>query len=106
LGPERKRHFLGTLVRLGTEIDFTREVCESVMGVFEPTPAKRRILNPPATVEMDTSNVDADQIEWFSRNIRDRDSITLSVHPHNDRGTGIAAAERALLAGADRVAAE
>src|SRR5581483_11616363 len=68
-----------------------------------PTPEKRLILNLPSTVEMATPNVYADQIEWFSRNIRDREAVILSVHPHNDRGTGVAAAELALMAGAERV---
>src|ERR1700758_222777 len=87
----------------GTELDYAVEVCEAVMDVWRPTPDKKVILNLPATVEMATPNIYADQIEWFSRNIRDRDSITLSVHPHNDRGTGVAAAELALMAGAERV---
>src|SRR5581483_5259108 len=68
-----------------------------------PTPEKRLILNLPSTVEMATPNVYADQIEWFSRHVRDRESVILSVHPHNDRGTGVAAAELALMAGAERV---
>ncbi len=87
----------------GTELDYAKEICEAVMDVFQPTPDKPIILNLPATVEMSTPNVYADQIEWFSRNIRDRDSIILSVHPHNDRGTGIAATELAMLAGAERI---
>ena len=87
----------------GTELDFAVEICEAVMGVWQPTPARKMILNLPSTVEMATPNIFADQIEWFGRNIRDRDSIVLSVHPHNDRGTGVAAAELALMAGADRV---
>ena len=87
----------------GTELDYAKEICEAVMDVYQPTPEKPLILNLPSTVEMATPNIYADQIEWFSRNIRDRDSITLSIHPHNDRGTGVAAAELALMAGADRV---
>ncbi len=87
----------------GTEMDFAKEICEAVMDVLEPTPEKPIILNLPATVEMATPNIYADQIEWFSRNIRDRESVVLSVHPHNDRGTGVAAAELAIMAGADRV---
>ncbi|HSY86419.1 MAG TPA: 2-isopropylmalate synthase [Verrucomicrobiae bacterium] len=87
----------------GTELDYAKEICEAVMDVYQPTPEKPLILNLPSTVEMATPNIYADQIEWFSRNIRDRDSITLSVHPHNDRGTGVAAAELALMAGAERV---
>lgn len=87
----------------GTEMDFAIEICEAVMDVFKPTPKKRLILNLPATVEMSTPNVYADRVEWFLRNIKDRDSIILSLHPHNDRGTGVAAAELGILAGADRV---
>jgi 2-isopropylmalate synthase len=87
----------------GTELDFAVEVCEAVMDVWQPTPQRRVILNLPATVEMATPNIYADQIEYFSRTIRDRDSIILSVHPHNDRGTGVAAAELAVMAGAERV---
>lgn len=87
----------------GTELDFAVEICEAVMDVFEPTPAKKMIVNLPATVEMATPNVYADQIEWFGRNVRDRGSIVLSLHPHNDRGTGVAAAELAFMAGAERI---
>jgi 2-isopropylmalate synthase len=87
----------------GTELDYAKEICEAVMDVYRPTPEKRLILNLPSTVEMATPNIYADQIEWLSRNIRDRESIILSVHPHNDRGTGVAAAELALMAGAERV---
>jgi len=87
----------------GTEMDFAVDVCEAVMDVWQPTPENRIILNLPATVEMSTPNVFADRIEWFSRTIRNRESIVLSVHPHNDRGTAVAAAELAVMAGADRV---
>src|SRR5271163_1853040 len=87
----------------GTELDFAVEICEAVMDVWRPTPDKKTILNLPATVEMASPNIYADQIEWFGRNIRDRDSITLSVHPHNDRGTAVAATELAVMAGAERV---
>src|SRR5690349_12862484 len=87
----------------GTELDFAVEICEAVMDVWRPTPDKKTILNLPATVEMATPNIYADQIELFGRNIRDRESITLSVHPHNDRGTAVAATELAVLAGAERV---
>jgi 2-isopropylmalate synthase len=87
----------------GTELDFAVEICEAVMAVWEPTPERRVILNLPATVEMATPNVYADQIESFARHLRGRDAAVLSVHPHNDRGTAVAAAELALLAGADRV---
>jgi 2-isopropylmalate synthase len=87
----------------GTELDFAVEICEAVIDVFEPTPQRRLVLNLPATVEMSMPNVYADQIEWFGRQIRGRDRVILSVHPHNDRGTAVAAAELALLAGAERV---
>jgi 2-isopropylmalate synthase len=87
----------------GTELDFAVEICEAVMDVWQPTPVRKVILNLPATVEMATPNIYADQIEWFGRTIRDRDCITLSLHPHNDRGTAVAAAELAIMAGADRV---
>jgi 2-isopropylmalate synthase len=86
-----------------TELDYAVEVCDAVAKVWEPTPARKAILNLPATVEMATPNVYADQIEWFCRQVANRDSLIISVHPHNDRGTGVAAAELALLAGADRV---
>jgi 2-isopropylmalate synthase len=87
----------------GTELDFAVEICEAVMGVWQPTPTRKMILNLPATVEMATPNVYADQIEWFGRHLRGRESVVLSVHPHNDRGTAVAAAELAVMAGADRV---
>jgi len=87
----------------GTELDYAVEVCEAVMDVWRPTPEKKVILNLPATVEMATPNIYADQIEWFGRRIRNRDSIVLSLHPHNDRGTAVAAAELGVMAGADRV---
>jgi 2-isopropylmalate synthase len=85
------------------ELDFSVEVCEAVMEIVRPTPEKPLILNLPATVEAATPNVYADQIEWFCRNIRNRDSVVISLHTHNDRGTGVAATELGLLAGADRV---
>src|SRR5208337_1132492 len=87
----------------GTELDFALEVCEAVKDVIRPTPEKRLILNLPATVEMATPNTYADQFEWFGGQISDRSSVILSVHPHNDRGTAVAAAELALMAGADRI---
>ena len=87
----------------GTELDYAVEVCDAVNAVWEPTVDNKTILNLPATVEMATPNVYADQIEWFSREVRDRDANILSLHPHNDRGTAIAAAELAVMAGADRV---
>ncbi len=86
-----------------TELDFAVEVCEAVMDVWEPQRERPVILNLPSTVEMATPNVYADQIEWFARQVRDRDALVLSLHPHNDRGTAVAAAEMALMAGADRV---
>ena len=87
----------------GTEMDYAVEVCEAVLDVWQPTPARPAIINLPATVEMSTPNIYADQIEWVGRNITGRNSIVLSVHPHNDRGTAVAATELALMAGADRV---
>ena len=87
----------------GTELDFAVSVCEAVCDVWEPTPEKKAIINLPATVEMATPNVYADQIEWFIRNFRYRERCVISLHPHNDRGTGVAAAELAVMAGADRV---
>ncbi|OED41688.1 2-isopropylmalate synthase [Chromatiales bacterium (ex Bugula neritina AB1)] len=87
----------------GTELDYSLEVCEAVMDVWQPTPENKTILNLPATVEMSTPNIYADQIEWFSGNVSRRDSIELSLHPHNDRGCAIAATELGLMAGADRV---
>ncbi|WP_394560835.1 2-isopropylmalate synthase [Aquipseudomonas alcaligenes] len=86
-----------------TEIDFAVEVCNAVIGVFEPTPAQKLILNLPATIECATPNNYADQIEWFGRHVARRDSVLISVHTHNDRGTGVAASELAVMAGADRV---
>ena len=86
-----------------TELDFAREICEAVMDVWGPTPERKMIFNLPATVEAALPNVYADQIEWFARNVKRRDHYILSLHPHNDRGTGVAAAELGVLAGADRV---
>ncbi len=85
------------------ELDFSVEVCAAVMDVLCPTPDKPLILNLPATVEAATPNIYADQIEWFCRNVPNRDSVVISLHTHNDRGTGVAAAELGLMAGADRV---
>ena len=87
----------------GTELPFAKRICEAVMDIWGARPDRKVILNLPATVEMSTPNVYADQIEWFSRNIANRESVVLSVHPHNDRGTAVAAAELAVMAGADRV---
>jgi 2-isopropylmalate synthase len=86
-----------------TEPDYALEVCEAVMDVFEPTPERKLILNLPATVELSTPNLHADVIEWFGRNVSRRDSVIISLHPHNDRGTAVAATELALMAGAERV---
>jgi 2-isopropylmalate synthase len=87
----------------GTELDYALEVCNAVIAVIDPTPERPLILNLPATVEMYTPNLYADAIEWFLRHVDRRDSVLLSLHPHNDRGTGVAAAELGVLAGADRV---
>ncbi len=87
----------------GTELEFARRICDAVVEVFEPTPERKVIVNLPATVEMATPNVYADSIEWMSRNLAQRENVVLSLHPHNDRGTGVAAAELGYLAGADRI---
>src|SRR5690606_31158767 len=87
----------------GTELDFAVEVCNAVSAIWAPTPERTMIFNLPATGGMSTPNVYAHQIEWMHRNLARRDSIILSVHPHNDRGTDVAAAELAVMAGADRV---
>ncbi|MFH8463525.1 2-isopropylmalate synthase [Streptomyces sp. NPDC017991] len=86
-----------------TELDFALEVCEAVMDVWQPGPDREIILNLPATVERSTPSTHADRFEWMSRNLSRREHVCLSVHPHNDRGTAVAAAELALMAGADRV---
>jgi len=87
----------------GTELDFAVEICEAVAEAWGPTPDQPMIINLPATVEMSSPNVHADQIEWFCRTIKGRERFIISLHPHNDRGTGVAAAELGMLAGADRV---
>ncbi len=87
----------------GTELPFAKRICEEVMGVFGSSADNPIILNLPATVEMSTPNLYADMIEWFHRNINNREAVILSLHPHNDRGTGVAAAELGVMAGADRV---
>ncbi len=87
----------------GTELEFAVRVCNAVMEVFVPTPERPVIINLPATVEMATPNVYADSIEWMSRHLDHRENVVLSLHPHNDRGTGVAAAELGYLAGADRI---
>ena len=87
----------------GTELEFALDVCNQVLEVFEPTPERKVIINLPATVEMATPNVYADSIEWMSRNLNHRENVILSLHPHNDRGTAVAAAELGYLAGGDRI---
>ena len=101
----------GTNVRLqyspesftGTELDYALEVCEAVLEIWQASPENKVIINLPSTVEMATPNIYADQIEWMHRHFSNRDAIILSVHPHNDRGTGVAATELAVMAGAERV---
>lgn len=87
----------------GTEVEFAKEVCDAVGDVWQPKPERKMIVNLPATVEMSTPNTYADQVEWMHRHLKYRDAIVLSVHPHNDRGCAVAAAELAVMAGADRV---
>jgi 2-isopropylmalate synthase len=87
----------------GTELEYAVEVCNAVIDVIQPTPDHKMVINLPATVEMITPNIYADSIEWMNRNLAKRDSILLSLHPHNDRGTAVAAAELGYLAGADRI---
>ncbi|MBB5717253.1 2-isopropylmalate synthase [Stakelama sediminis] len=102
--PDTEWHFEYSPETFSTaELDFSVEVCASVMDILRPTPDRPLILNLPATVEAATPNIYADQIEWFCRNVPDRDSVVISLHTHNDRGTGVAASELGLLAGADRV---
>ncbi len=86
-----------------TELPYALEICEAVMDVWQPTPENKTIINLPATVEVATPNIYADQIEWMHRNFSKRDCVILSLHPHNDRGTGVAAAEFGVMAGADRI---
>ena len=86
-----------------TELDFSKQITDAVSAVWQPTPANKMIVNLPSTVEAATPNVYADQIEWMCRNLNNRESLDISVHPHNDRGTAVAAAELAVMAGADRV---
>ena len=102
--PETDWHFEYSPETFSTaEIEFSTEVCAAVMDVLQPTPEKPIIFNLPATVECATPNIYADQIEWFARNIPNREAVVISLHTHNDRGTGVAATELGLLAGADRV---
>ena len=103
MGDTRIRYEYSPESFTGTELPFAKQICEAVMDVFEPTADNPLILNLPATVEMSTANIYGDMIEWFHRNIRQRDAIVLSLHPHNDRGTAVAAAEFGVMAGADRV---
>ncbi|MCH5279851.1 MAG: 2-isopropylmalate synthase [Lachnospiraceae bacterium] len=107
---ERAKDFPGKIILeyspesfTGTELDYALEICTAVQDAWGPTAEDPMIINLPSTVEMNTPNVYADQIEWMNKHFKNRDSIILSVHPHNDRGTGVASAELALLAGADRV---
>lgn len=107
---ERAKNFDGKIILeyspesfTGTELDYALEVCTAVQEVWEPTKENPIIINLPSTVEMTTPNVFADRIEWMSKNFKNRETIILSVHPHNDRGTGVATAELSLLAGADRI---
>jgi 2-isopropylmalate synthase len=86
-----------------TELDFSRHICDAVTEIWQPTPQDKMIINLPSTVECSTPNVYADQIEWMSRKLARRDALIISVHPHNDRGTAVASAEMAVMAGADRV---
>jgi 2-isopropylmalate synthase len=86
-----------------TELDYAAEVCNAVIDVWQPTPQKKMIINLPDTVQWTTPNIHADMIEWMGRNLHKRDSIIISLHTHNDRGTGVAATELGLMAGADRV---
>ncbi len=107
---ERAKNFPGKIILeyspesfTGTELDFALEICNAVQREWQPTPENPMIVNLPSTVEMNTPNVYADQIEWMIKHLENRESLIISVHPHNDRGTGVASAELALLAGADRV---
>ncbi|MET9046611.1 2-isopropylmalate synthase [Streptomyces sp. NPDC004362] len=104
LGPETEFGYqYSPEIFTDTELDFALEVCEAVMDVWQPEPGREIILNLPATVERSTPSTHADRFEWMHRNLSRRESVCLSVHPHNDRGTAVAAAELALMAGADRV---
>ncbi|MFH0175817.1 2-isopropylmalate synthase [Streptomyces cacaoi] len=104
LGPETEFGYqYSPEIFTDTELDFALEVCEAVMDVWQPGPGREIILNLPATVERSTPSTHADRFEWMSRNISRREHVVISIHPHNDRGTAVAAAELALMAGADRV---
>lgn len=103
MGMSGIRHEYSPESFMGTELEFSKEICEAVMDVYQPTPQNKLILNLPFTVEAATPNIHADQIEWCVRNFKNRDSITYSLHAHNDRGCAVAATELGLMAGADRV---
>lgn len=104
LGPETEFGYqYSPEIFTDTELDFALEVCEAVMDVYQPGPGREIILNLPATVERSTPSTHADRFEWMSRNVSRREHVVISIHPHNDRGTAVAAAELALMAGADRV---
>ena len=104
LGPETEFGYqYSPEIFTDTELDFALEVCEAVMDVYQPGPGREIILNLPATVERSTPSTHADRFEWMGRNLSRREHVCLSVHPHNDRGTAVAAAELALMAGADRI---
>ncbi|MBK3575734.1 2-isopropylmalate synthase [Streptomyces sp. MBT65] len=104
LGPETEFGYqYSPEIFTDTELDFALEVCEAVMDVWQPGPGREIILNLPATVERSTPSTHADRFEWMGRNLTRREHVVLSIHPHNDRGTAVAAAELALMAGADRV---
>ena len=87
----------------GTEVDYALEVCNAVIDIWQPTPDKKCIINLPATVEMSLPHVFASQVEYMSKNLHNRENVVVSLHPHNDRGTGVADAELGMLAGADRI---
>jgi 2-isopropylmalate synthase len=103
MGMSGIRHEYSPESFMGTELDFSKEICEAVMDVYQPSPQNKLILNLPFTVEAATPNIHADQIEWCVRNFKNRDCITYSLHAHNDRGCAVAATELGLMAGADRV---
>jgi 2-isopropylmalate synthase len=103
MGMNGIRHEYSPESFMGTELDFAKEICEAVMDVYQPTPQNKLILNLPFTVEAATPNIHADQIEWCVTHFKNRDSITYSLHAHNDRGCAVAATELGLMAGADRV---
>ena len=103
MGPSKIRFQYSPESFTATELDYALDICHAVLDVWQPTPKEKVILNLPATVELSTPNIYADRLEWFARNITQKASIVLSVHTHNDRGTAVAAAELAVMAGAHRV---